>query len=80
MTGDQLYQWIFENPKRKMTVSANGTIFSVDTEGIVPGLLAQWYSERKQLQAQAKAWLDLSTGGIKLDAELVEKLTLTSHN
>lgn len=80
MTGEQLYQWIFENPTRKMTVSANGTIFTVDTEGIVPGLLAQWYSERKQLQAQAKAWLDLSTGGIKLDADLVEKLSQATHN
>jgi DNA polymerase elongation subunit (family B) len=66
MTGDELYQWIFENPKRKMTVSANGTIFSVDREGIVPGLLAEWYSQRKQMQAQAREYVDLLSGGIEL--------------
>jgi DNA polymerase elongation subunit (family B) len=74
MTGDELYQWIFENPKRNMTVSANGTIFSVDQEGVVPGLLARWYSERKSLQAEAKAWESLTSGGIQLDADVVEKL------
>lgn len=77
MTGDELYQWIFENPKRKMTVSANGTIFSVDREGIVPGLLATWYSQRKQMQAQAREYVDLLTGGIELadrDAHHVEQL------
>ena len=79
MTGDQLYSWIFENPKRHMTVSANGTIFSVEKEGIVPGLLAQWYSERKALQAQAKAWLDLTSGGIQLPPEVVEKLQQMQH-
>ena len=31
-------------------LSANGTIFSSDKEGVVPGLLARWYSERKVLQ------------------------------
>lgn len=66
MSGDELYQWIFENPKRKMTVSANGTIFSVDREGIVPGLLARWYSQRKSMQAQAREYVDLLSGGIEL--------------
>jgi DNA polymerase elongation subunit (family B) len=65
MTGDELYQWIFENPKKKMTVSANGTIFSVDKEGIVPGLLARWYSQRKEMQAQARDYVDLLSGGIE---------------
>jgi DNA polymerase elongation subunit (family B) len=74
MSGDQLFQWIFENPTKRMTVSANGTIFTVDQEGIVPGLLSQWYSERKQLQAEAKSWLDLSTGGITLDPHVVAQL------
>jgi DNA polymerase elongation subunit (family B) len=66
MSGDELYRWIFENPKRKMCVSANGTIFSVDREGIVPGLLARWYSQRKQMQAQAREYVDLLSGGIEL--------------
>lgn len=83
MTGDELYQWIFENPKRKMTVSANGTIFSVDREGIVPGLLATWYSQRKQMQAQAREYVDLLSGGIELtdrDAHHVTQLQQVLHD
>jgi len=54
LSADELYQWIFANPKRQMTLSANGTIFDLSKEGVVPGLLARWYSERKQLQAEVK--------------------------
>lgn len=55
LSADELYQWIFENPKKQMTLSANGTIFDLNKEGVVPGLLARWYGERKELQAEAKA-------------------------
>jgi len=73
MTGDELYQWIFENPKRKMTVSANGTIFSVEREGIVPGLLATWYGERKQLQARAKG-VDQFKDGVEIPQDLLNQV------
>lgn len=56
LTGDELYQWIFENPNKHMTVSANGTIFDLSRDGVVPGLLARWYKERKELQAEAKKY------------------------
>jgi len=75
MSGDELYQWIFENPKRKMTVSSNGTIFSVDREGIVPGLLATWYSQRKQMQAQTREYVDLLSGGIEFADGLAQHVT-----
>jgi DNA polymerase elongation subunit (family B) len=32
------------------SISANGTVFRNDIEGIIPGLLARWYAERKVLQ------------------------------
>ena len=54
LSGDELYQWVFENPKRQLTISANGTIFDVSKDGVVPGLLARWYKERKELQSEAK--------------------------
>lgn len=49
----EVYQIIFENNKPWM-LSANGTIFSYETEGVIPGLLKRWYVERKELQAKLK--------------------------
>jgi len=33
-----------------LCLSANGTLFRTDQEGIIPGLLARWYSERVELR------------------------------
>lgn len=67
LTADELYQWIFENPNRQLIVSANGTIFDASKAGVVPGLLARWYSERKQLQAEAKKYAKLADEETDLD-------------
>jgi DNA polymerase elongation subunit (family B) len=56
LSGDELYQWIFQNPSKPMAISANGTIFDLSQDGVVPGLLARWYKERKELQAEAKKY------------------------
>jgi DNA polymerase elongation subunit (family B) len=55
ITGAELRKIIFEsgNP---WSISANGTIFTNDKEGIVPGLLARWYSERKFLKSFGAAY------------------------
>jgi DNA polymerase elongation subunit (family B) len=60
LSGDELYQWVFENPKRQLTISANGTIFDVSKDGVVPGLLARWYKERKEIQAEAKKYAKMA--------------------
>jgi hypothetical protein len=73
LSADELYQWIFENPKKQMTLSANGTIFDLNKEGVVPGLLARWYGERKELQAQAKN-VDKFREGVTISEELAEKI------
>ena len=62
LSGAELHDWIFNNPKRSLTVSANGTIFDQSKAGVVPGLLARWYSERKQLQAEYKKYNKLVEG------------------
>lgn len=72
-SGAEIYHMIFESNKPWM-LSANGTIFTTEFEGVIPGLLARWYSERKQLQAELKDVIDLKMG-IELDAEFIEKLT-----
>ena len=52
-TADELYRLIFQG-NQAWILSANGTIFSYERKGVVPGLLERWYAERKQLQAKLK--------------------------
>jgi DNA polymerase elongation subunit (family B) len=61
VTAAELYDFIFEqgNP---YCLSANGTIFRTDTEAVIPGLLARWYSERKEMQGKAKKYAALAFG------------------
>ena len=50
LTGAELRQLIFDSGN-DWCISANGTIFRNDIEGVIPGLLRRWYSERQILQA-----------------------------
>lgn len=49
VTGKELYDLIFGSGM-PWCVSANGTIFKTDTDGVIPSLLTRWYNERKVLQ------------------------------
>jgi len=79
-SGAQIYDLIYESNKPWM-LSANGTIFTYDQEGIIPGLLARWYSERKDMQKKLKAAID---AGNSVEEEywdkrqLVKKINLNS--
>jgi DNA polymerase elongation subunit (family B) len=76
----EVYRLIFESNQPWM-LSANGTIFTYETEGIIPGLLKRWYSERKEMQAKLK---DAIKAGNKVEEEywdkrqLVKKINLNS--
>jgi DNA polymerase elongation subunit (family B) len=63
---------------RPWMLSANGTIFTYEKEGVVPGLLTRWYTERKAIQKQAKE----AYGTDKFDyydkRQLVRKILLNS--
>lgn len=72
-TADELYQWIFENPKKPMILTANGTIIDASKQGVVPGLLARWYAERKIMQAKVKKMSQLKTG-IEIPEDLLAEV------
>jgi DNA polymerase elongation subunit (family B) len=72
VSASELYDLIFTSGK-KLTLSANGTIFTMDKQGIIPGLLARWYAERKELQKKAKTVNQL-LDGISIPADLEEKV------
>jgi len=77
VTGADVYNLIF-NSDQPWNISANGTIFKTNFQGIVPGLLERWYSERQELQAKKKS---ASTDEEKLfwdKRQLVKKINLNS--
>lgn len=60
MTGAQLYAYIFDQ-ENHVCITANGTIFRTDRQGIIPALLAEWYAERKKQQAKQVEYIDLAS-------------------
>jgi DNA polymerase elongation subunit (family B) len=80
LSAAQAYDLIFESNQPWM-VSANGTIFTYEKEGIIPGLLKRWYAERKDMQAKLKECIK---AGNKIEEEywdkrqLVKKINLNS--
>ena len=79
-SGAEIYKIIFDSNNPWM-LSSNGTIFTTEFEGVIPGILERWYEERKELQAQLKKAKD---AGNKIEIEywdkrqLVKKINLNS--
>ena len=80
LSAAEVYKLIFDSNQHLM-LSANGTIFTYEKEGIIPGLLARWYKERKEMQAKLKESI---AAGNKIEEEywdkrqLVKKINLNS--
>tara|TARA_R110002124_G_scaffold43688_2_gene134060 strand:- start:2536 stop:3999 length:1464 start_codon:yes stop_codon:yes gene_type:complete len=80
LSGAEIYKLVFDSNNPWM-LSANGTIFTTEFEGVIPGLLKRWYAERKELQAKLKKAKD---AGNKPEIEywdkrqLVKKILLNS--
>jgi DNA polymerase elongation subunit (family B) len=80
LSGAQVNDLIFDSNQPWM-ISANGTIFTYEKEGIIPGLLKRWYAERKEMQAKLKECIQ---AGNKVEEEywdkrqLVKKINLNS--
>jgi DNA polymerase elongation subunit (family B) len=80
LSGAQIYELIFESGQPWM-LSANGTIFTHEHEGVIPGLLKRWYAERKEMQAKLKEAIKAEN---KIEEEywdkrqLVKKINLNS--
>ena len=53
LSGAEIYKLIFDSQMPWM-LSANGTIFTTEFEGVIPGILKRWYAERKELQGMKK--------------------------
>lgn len=80
MSGAEIYKLIFDSGMPWM-LSANGTVFTTEFEGVIPGILKRWYAERKDLQAMKKKAI---AAGNQLEIsfwdkrQLVKKINLNS--
>jgi len=76
VTGADVYNLVF-NSGQPWNISANGTIFTTDVQGIVPGLLELWYTDRQSMQKKKKQ----SEGAEQVywdKRQLVKKIQLNS--
>ena len=80
LSAAEVYRLIFDSNQPWM-MSANGTLFTTEYDGIIPGLLKRWYAERKEMQAKKVAAQD---AGNKIETafwdkrQLVKKINLNS--
>jgi DNA polymerase elongation subunit (family B) len=77
MSAAEIWKMIFDSHKPWM-LSANGTIFTYETEGVIPGLLSRWYSDRKDIQGKLKESTTDSDREYWDKRQLVRKILLNS--
>jgi DNA polymerase elongation subunit (family B) len=77
MSAAEVWKMIFDS-HRPWMLSANGTIFTYEKEGVVPGLLTRWYSERKETQKLAKEAYGTDKFEYYDKRQLVRKILLNS--
>lgn len=73
----EIWQLIF-NSNQPWVLSANGTIFTYEVKGVIPGLLERWYRERKEMQAKLKAATTKEDEEYWDKRQLVKKINLNS--
>ena len=73
----QVWKMIFDSNNPWM-LTANGTIFTYETEAVVPGLLKRWYAERKEMQAKLREATTKEDIEFWDKRQLVKKINLNS--
>ena len=77
MSAAEVWKMVFDSHKPWM-LSANGTIFTYEKEGVVPGLLTRWYSDRKEMQKKLKEATTQADREYWDKRQLVRKILLNS--
>ena len=72
-----VWHMIFDSNQPWM-LSANGTIFTYEREGVIPGLLKRWYAERQDMQTRLKECKDSEEEEYWDKRQLVKKINLNS--
>lgn len=77
MSGAEVWKFIFDS-SNPYILSANGTIFTYETEGVIPGLLTRWYSDRKDMQKKLRDSTTAQDREYWDKRQLVRKILLNS--
>lgn len=77
MSGAEIHSMIWDQ-NLPLLISANGTLFTSEQEGIIPGLLARWYRERKELQKKKNEATTKEEAAFWDKRQLVKKINLNS--
>jgi DNA polymerase elongation subunit (family B) len=77
MSAAEIWKMVFDSNKPWM-ISANGTIFTYEKEGVIPALLSEWYSERKEMQKKLKESTTKEDQEYWDKRQLVRKILLNS--
>ena len=77
MSAAEIWKLIFDSHKPWM-LSANGTIFTYEKEGVIPGLLSRWYSDRKEMQQKLRESTTSEDREYWDKRQLVRKILLNS--
>jgi DNA polymerase elongation subunit (family B) len=80
LSAAEVWKLIYDSHQPWM-LSSNGTIFTNEFEGVIPGLLKRWYAERKDLQKNLKKAKD-AKNEVEIEywdkRQLVKKINLNS--
>ncbi len=76
-SGAEIWYMLFDS-NQPWVLSANGTIFTYEKKGVIPGLLERWYAERKDMQAKKKEAKDAKEIAFWDKRQLVKKINLNS--
>jgi DNA polymerase elongation subunit (family B) len=76
-SGAEIWYMLFDS-NQPWILSANGTIFTYEKKGVIPGLLERWYAERKDMQAKKKEAKDAKEIAFWDKRQLVKKINLNS--
>ena len=77
ITAEECYRLIFESDMKWM-LSGNGTIFTYERSAVIPGLLAEWYRERKEFQKKMAEATNLVDQDFYNRRQHIRKIVLNS--
>jgi DNA polymerase elongation subunit (family B) len=77
MSAAEIWKLIFDSHKPYI-ISANGTIYTYEKEGVIPGLLSRWYSDRKVMQKKLRESTNDEDREYWDKRQLVRKILLNS--
>lgn len=76
LTAKEIYGLVF-NDDNNLCISATGTIYRTDKQGLIASVLGKWYSERKKLKKELFKYETMASGFIIDDVDLLNLLKST---